>query len=595
MSTDTTICSMCGIFGVLSPSNALPECIQGLCRLEYRGYDSAGIAGLQKDNSLFCCKRVGKVHKLKKDLEINSPPLHIAIGHTRWATHGAINTINAHPHTDQAQNIALVHNGIIENASAMRKELENLGVVFLSDTDSEVIAQIVGQLEPFSLDSCYDALERLTGSFAIAFVHKDYPDKLFAYARNAPLVVGVDSLAGTVSLSSDERAFSGQSSELYYLQEKEFCVLRQDQSYIYVLGQQKPLVTHTSCAPYEVMQKDNYKHFMAKEICEQPLILQQQIEQKVILQDFDFQKILILGCGSAYHAGCVAKNLLEECTHCPTTVSIASEFCFSPALSLKDTLVIAISQSGETADTLRAVSVAKERSGQVIALCNSPRSSLVRMASHTVLTQAGMEISVCSTKAFTSQCLTLIQIALTLGNKKDLEKALYALPKSVQHVLSQWDTIQTVATENLYKSYLFVGRQSMYPCALEGALKLREISYLSAWGVMAGELKHGSIALIDENVLTIALCGHQETQHKLYSNLQEIKARNGPILALTSKTVDDLESVADAIIEIGDDLPDFLKPIPYSVACQIHAYCIADYLGEDIDQPRNLAKSVTVE
>ena len=579
---------MCGIFGYIGHEAPAQVCIEGLKLLEYRGYDSAGIAGIL-DGKIQTCKQVGKVALLEELLATATVPTGTSIAHTRWATHGEPSTINAHPHFDPDESLALVHNGIIENFQQLRTELS---ADTLTETDSEVIAHLIANhYKQDLLDAVVMATEQLKGSYAIAVVHKDHPDELIACAYDSPLAVAME--AGACYVASDAHAFKGKKVQVAFLTDGEIArCSRNGTQFFDRAGQPIDKEMLDLDLENEIISKHGFDHFMMKEIHEQPQVLQATLEE---FQDFpigDIQKILILGCGTSWHAGLLGGGLIEHFAKIPTSVEIASEFRYSDPIIDDKTLVLAISQSGETADTLAAVRLAKARSAKIIGLCNVPYSTLTRVADHTVFLQAGQEISVCSTKAFTCQVLTLVLMAMHIGGR---ESDVMALPIKVQKVLACSKAIEAAAVKySSFENFFFLGRRYMYPTALEAALKLKEISYLNAIAYPAGEMKHGPIALVGPALAVVALCGNDQTREKLLSNLMEVKARSSPILAIVNAGDHTFDEVATDVVYLPG-MDDELAPIPYSVAMQLFAYFVAREKGTDIDQPRNLAKSVTVE
>jgi glucosamine--fructose-6-phosphate aminotransferase (isomerizing) len=614
---------MCGIYGHIkkgSDLNSLTACIEGLTRLEYRGYDSAGIAGIH-DGHIISYKAVGKVKSLKKTVDQNKIHLDLAIAHTRWATHGGISEVNAHPHYDEKKSIALVHNGIIENYQKLKSDLMNEGVHFFSETDSEVISQLIAKNYDGELKTAIaKTLPSFSGSFAFALIHKDHKDHIYVASRGCPLAVGVSHENGDIFISSDPNAFRSGSLDVFYLYDDEYACLSPSFIEVYhINGMKLKKGIEILDLSDSSSTKDGFEHFLLKEIHEQPesiaRVLENRLDFKNATAKFEelrlsdeelkeVKRILILACGSSFHAGCIAKQIFETYAKIPTEVEIASEFRYKEPLLTKNTLVIAISQSGETADTLAAIKEVKKMDLSVIAICNVKRSSLSRIADSTLWLNAGPEISVCSTKAFTSQLTLLMLIALKisrLGNL-DLKEGidflfqLEKLPNQIQCVLEKKEVIKNYAQKYaLFNHFFFVGRNYMYPTSLEAALKLKEISYINASGYPAGEMKHGPIALISKELATVALCGNASTFDKLLSNLMEIKSRGGPILAFASEDNKEILSITDDVIFLPKRIKDTFSPVVYSVACQLLAYYIANYLGTDIDQPRNLAKSVTVE
>ncbi len=608
---------MCGIFGYIGPNDSVKIAIQGLKNLAYRGYDSAGIAGV-KDGKIAFCKEVGKVSALEIEAEKVHLSLDLAIAQTRWATHGAPTKLNAHPHFDNAYSLALVHNGIIENHEALRKTLTAQGAVFISQTDTEVIAHLIASLyQGDILKAVQKALPQLKGAFAIALVHKDFPDRIIAVANECPLVIGIGQ--GEAFVSSDSNAFAGHTRDAVFLSDSEIAVIQADKLEVYTVAHElvdKPREKLSTKA--EDISKGDFKHFTLKEIHEQPQTIRSALLSRfdddygtAVFEELGFdvhelmaiERILILACGTSWHAGCLAAYMIEDKARLPVQVEIASEFRYKNPVVSPGTLVIAISQSGETADTLAAVRELKAKGSRVLALCNVHGSTLSREADACIFLRAGPEIGVCSTKAFTSQVVVLSLFCLLMarmrhmGKEEGLEfiKALKLLPQQVQQVLDQAPAIQAIAEKYAgYQNFFFIGRRYMFPASLEGALKLKEISYINANGYPAGEMKHGPIALINEECPTVALCANKTTYDKLLSNLMEVKARHGLVLAIAEKGDTGLNGIADDIIWIPPTI-DELAAIPITIVTQLLAYYIANERGTDIDQPRNLAKSVTVE
>jgi len=613
---------MCGIYGHIKKNgeeNSVLVCLEGLRQLEYRGYDSAGIAGIVAGN-IVSYKAVGKVSHLDAVVQASPRELDIAIAHTRWATHGGVTTENAHPHFDQNLNVALVHNGIVENYLSLRTFLEKKGIQFSSDTDTEVITQLIAYYyQGDFVKSVRKALSFIEGSFAIACIHKDYPDTILAAVHARPLIIGICHKTGDVFLSSDTNAFMGRSLDIFYLHDDEIAAISRERTEVYnKKGRKLTKITERMALENQKISKEGFDHFLLKEIYEQPTTIRRTLsgridsnkelpifEELTVTDDFlkGISQIKILACGSSYHAGYIAKHLFEAYAKISTHVEIASEARYADFITTKETLVIAISQSGETADTIAALQNGKRNGATTISICNVERSSLSRESDSTLLLHAGPEISVCSTKAFTSQLTLLSLFAIKLGYLKGLPKSkvkqllseLALLPSAVEKVLLLDSQIQRHSEKYAgYSDFFFIGRKHMFATALESSLKLKEISYLNANGYPAGEMKHGHIALISKNFPTIAFCGNSETLDKLLSNLMEIKARGGPILAFAPLSAQEIETIADDTLYLPET-PDWLAPIPYAVAGQLFAYHIAKIHGTDIDQPRNLAKSVTVE
>ncbi|NGX39948.1 MAG: Glutamine--fructose-6-phosphate aminotransferase [isomerizing] [Chlamydiae bacterium] len=611
---------MCGIYGYIGKSGAVEVCLEGLRFLEYRGYDSSGIATIESGN-LHCYKEKGKLSALEKTLQ-SSPVIDapLAIGHTRWATHGRGSKRNAHPHLDEKKELALVHNGILENHHELREILSGKGVIFATETDSEVICQLIAHLYRGDLvKAVHEATGMMQGFWAIALIHKDQPDQIVTARKENPIVVAFSGKTHEGFVSSDAYAFMRKDLDLYFLSNHEIAKITRDG--IEFFDQNLQLIDKTPeliDLPSFTIEKGAYDHFMLKEIYEQPKTIQAAIMGRyhpadgttsfetlgLSSSDFvDTQKVVFIGCGSSWHAGSIAALQFEALAGLPSTAEIASELRYKETPIQKGTLFIALSQSGETLDTIAAVRSIKERGGKVLIICNMPCSTLVREADHTLLLQAGPEISVCSTKTFTSQLSLLFILSMAFASvrgmaaekQKELFHQLEKLPEIVEEVLSEAPSIALLAKKyTIQAHFFFLGRQYMYPTSLESSLKLKEISYLSAYGYPGGELKHGPMALIDSDHLVIGLCGHTPTYEKILSNLAEVKARGAKILALAPKGAAHLEEIADDIIFLPP-ICDPLAPIPYSVASQLFAYYTALECGEEIDQPRNLAKSVTVE
>lgn len=614
---------MCGIYGHLKEqgeANSVDICLNGLKKLEYRGYDSAGIAGIS-DGKIISYKNVGKVEVLDRELKTHRLELGLAIAHTRWATHGCLTTTNAHPHYDHTHSIALVHNGVIENYQKIRTKLMSKGIRCISETDTEVISQLISYYYKGDLLlATQKALKELEGTFAIALIHKDHPGVIITAVRSCPLIIGLCSETKDVFLSSDINAFPDRPLDLFYLHDEEIAVLTRKTVNIYNQhGEKLVKQTEKLGADSGVVSKEGYKHFLLKEIYEQPLAIRRAIMERIdekkgsvhfeelTISDYELKKvkqILILACGSSYHSGYLSSLYFQYHAKIPTQVEIASEFCYRDPIISDDTLVIAISQSGETADTLAAVKKAKALGAPIIAICNVKRTAIPRIATCTLWQHAGPEISVCSTKAFTSQLAILMLLNLKLARLRGMarEEVTYFLqrlkliPELIPEVLKLSPQIEKCAQKySFFHHFFFVGRQHMFPTCLESTLKLKEISYIYAHAYPAGELKHGPIALISPQVATIAFAGNQKTIGKLQSNLMEIKARGGPILAFAPHDSEEIRAICDDFIPLPSNIPDEYAPFLYSVAGQLFAYHTANTLGTDIDQPRNLAKSVTVE
>lgn len=608
---------MCGIFGYIGNKSAIGIVLDGLKKLEYRGYDSAGIAGV-KDGQIQYSKEVGKIAVLEKEVDKAHLDLKMAIAQTRWATHGKPNKVNAHPHFDANLSLALVHNGIIENHEALRRSLIQKGIKFVSETDTEVIAQLIGALYNGDLlKAVQQALPLLKGSFAVALIHKDHPDQIVAFAHDLPLIVGIGS--GESFLSSDPNALAGYTQEVVYIADSEIAIVKADKLELFhsINGPITKKSEFLSASTTQI-SKGDFDHFTLKEINEQPQTIRNALLLRFIEEygtavfeglSFDVnelmavQRILILACGTSWHAGYVGTYMFEDKARIPAQVEISSEFRYKNPIVLPGTFAIAISQSGETADTVAAVRELKAKGARVLAICNVQGSTLVRESDGCIFLHAGPEIGVCSTKAFTSQVVVLSLLALLFGRMRHMSKqegqdfiqALKELPEQVQKVLDNSHQIEAIAKKYAhYDNFFFLGRRYMYPTSLEGALKLKEISYINANGYPAGEMKHGPIALINENCPTVALCANKVTFEKLQSNLMEVKARNGKIIAIAEDCEKGVDEIADDVIRVPQTI-DELASIPTTVVTQLLAYYIAKERGADIDQPRNLAKSVTVE
>jgi glutamine---fructose-6-phosphate transaminase (isomerizing) len=609
---------MCGILGYVGPKNPVDVCIKGLSFLEYRGYDSSGVAGVHEQELLYC-KEAGKVQNLEKAVA-TLKRLRNAIAHTRWATHGKPSKENAHPQFDQLHHIAVVHNGIIENHASLRATLEKQGVKFASETDSETIAHLVAShYEGSLLEAVQKTLKQLHGFWAIAVVHKDHPNLIIAAAKENPLAIGISSNLEEVYLSSDVNALDEPDLDILFLQSNEVAEISPKEVKVFDFsGALIHKATEKLSVERQSLSKNGFEHFMLKEIFEQPDTIRRALHGRcdlekgtVFFEELEnsslelekVEKILILACGTSWHAGCIAASWIEEQAKIPCQVEIASEHRYKIPVVSPNTLVLAISQSGETFDTIAAVQEMQLKGAKALAICNEKNSTLARRADSCILIKAGPEISVCSTKAFTSQLSVLslfsIFIARGRGMKKEegaaLLEQLLEIPLHVEFILRNNETIKQLADKYAkYNDFFFLGRNYMYATALEGALKLKEISYLNATGYPAGEMKHGPIALVNENLVTIGLCGNHRTLDKTLSNLTEVKSRGANILAFAPVGTPQISDLADDVLWLPHT-SDELSSITYSVAGQLLAYYIALNRGTDIDQPKNLAKSVTVE
>lgn len=613
---------MCGIVAYVGHQQAYPILIKGLRRLEYRGYDSAGVALLGSDG-INLYKTSGKVDELDnhvKDKDISGTT---GIAHTRWATHGEPNTINAHPHFSESGNLALIHNGIIENYLSLKAELENRGYKFRSQTDTEVLMYLIEDIFKSNGLSLFEAvqmaLSQVVGAYAIVVISKDHPDELIAARKSSPLVVGLGK--DEMFVASDATPLVEYTSEVVYLNDEEVALIRRGEKLLI------RSIDNTVKSPYvqtlemslSALEKGGYEHFMLKEIFEQPRSIKdsmrgrlrssegivslggiREYERKLVNAD----RILIVGCGTSWHAGLVGEYLIEELSRIPVEVEYASEFRYrNPVIHEKD-VVIAISQSGETADTLAAIELARSKGATIIGICNVVGSSIARATHAGSYTHAGPEIGVASTKAFTAQVTILTLLALRLAQLKGtiptsrfhhLLHEMDALPSKVEKALKVNDTVKDLAKVYTYaRNFLYLGRGYNYPVALEGALKLKEISYIHAEGYPAAEMKHGPIALIDHEMPVVVIATRRGTYEKVISNMQEIKARNGKIIAIVTEGDTDVKAIADYAIEVPDT-DEIFNPILATIPLQLLAYHIAVMRGTNVDQPRNLAKSVTVE
>jgi glucosamine--fructose-6-phosphate aminotransferase (isomerizing) len=610
---------MCGIFGYIGPKNSADVCITGLKSLEYRGYDSSGIAGIQQ-GELLSCKETGKINALQSAVEERDMALDLAIAHTRWATHGRPTRENAHPHFDGKKSIAVVHNGIIENHYALRKMLEDKGYRFYSETDTEVIAQLVSYFyEGNFMEAVQKTLSQLKGFWALALIHKDHPDQIVAASRENPLAIGTNQGRQESFISSDVNAFREPDLDIMFLKNDELALITKDDIKVFN-ADFVPIEKRTEKLEVDnqSLSKNGFDHYMLKEIFEQPDTIRQAMHGRT-LEDFgtaefdqlsispqelsSVKRILILACGTSWHAGCIAASLLEEKARIPTQAEIASEFRYKNPIISEDTLVIAISQSGETLDTIAAVREVRAKGAKILAVCNVKNSTLTREADACLLLKAGPEISVCSTKAFTSQLTVLSLFTLLMARLRHMSKEegkeflheLHTLPGKVELVLKQKEEIKRLAAKYCkFDHFFFLGRNYMHATSLEAALKLKEISYIHAVGYPAGEMKHGPLALVCPDLAVVGLCGNKRTMDKMISNLMEAKSRGAPLLVFATEGTPEVTEMSDDIVWLPSTC-DELSSIIFSAAAQIFAYYIALERGTEIDQPRNLAKSVTVE
>jgi glutamine---fructose-6-phosphate transaminase (isomerizing) len=576
---------MCGIIGYIGEREANDILINGLQQLEYRGYDSAGIAIINNQN-ITIHKVEGRVNKLR----IGKLEGTLGIGHTRWATHGKPEDRNAHPFSDEEHNFVIVHNGIIENYLELKAGLQEAGVKFTSDTDSEVIVHLIAKAYQGNLkDAVLKVVPKLQGSFALCVIHHD-SEEIVAARNGSPLLIGIGK--NEKFLASDASAIIEHTKEVVYINDFEIVQLKKDSLDIYTFeGEKKDYQVKELNWDLEQAQKSGYKHFMLKEIYEQPKVIEESLKVSFDINK-DFDKIILIACGTASYAGLVGKYVIEKVARIPVINEIASEFRYkNPIISDKD-LVIAISQSGETADTLAAIRLAKQKGAKTLGIINVVDSTIAREVDSVVYTRAGPEIGVASTKAFTSQLVTLYQLAFHLANE---EHDFNSIKEKVEQTLTLNKQIKEIAKKYYkYSNFLYIGRNLNFPLALEGALKLKEISYIHAEAYPAGELKHGPIALVSEDMPTLAICPKDSVYEKTLSNIEEIKARSGRIIAIATEEDEKIKSVSEDIIYVPQ-VEEFLYPLITVIPLQLFAYHIADLRECDIDKPRNLAKSVTVE
>ena len=610
---------MCGIVGYVGSDDSLPILLEGLKRLEYRGYDSAGVA-LIADNSLLVFKKAGKVTELEKTITAGPQKKRTGIGHTRWATHGVPNDANAHPHTDCSGRLAVVHNGIIENFHAIRTKLEGDGHKFTSATDTEVLAHLIEEMRSYggNLEAAVRlALSQVEGTYGIAVVSSDEPGTIVAARKGSPLLLGVGDTGHYVA--SDAAAIVRHTRNVVYLEEGEVAVLTKDSFETKTVDNvETEKKVHRITIDIAEIEKSGYDHFMLKEIMEQPETLRNSMRGRVLLDEGNAklsglrdvlptienaQRIIITACGTSWHAGLVGEYMLEQYGKIPVEVEYASEFRYRNPIVREGDIAFLISQSGETADTLAALREAKQKGAAVLGICNVVGSTIARESQGGVYIHAGPEIGVASTKAFTSQLVVLSLITLMIARQRGLSmeegkrigQALLDLPQKVETILQDTSEIVKIAEElKNCTNALYLGRGYNFPVALEGALKLKEISYIHAEGYPAAEMKHGPIALIDENMPVIVIAPKDNTYEKIVSNIQEVKARKGKVIAIVNEDDTTIQGSADHIIRVPQTV-DFLSPILNIIPLQLLAYHIAVKRGCNVDQPRNLAKSVTVE
>jgi len=610
---------MCGIIGYVGDSEATPILISGIKKLEYRGYDSAGIGVVsQSTGKIVYRKTQGKIQDLTDLIQRKRLPKgSIGVSHTRWATHGKPNRINAHPHCDSSGNILLVHNGIIENYRELKESLIKKGYSFVSETDTEVVTRLIEDMYKGDLLAAVKKVtKQLKGSFALGIICRDHPDTLVGVRMGSPLIVGLGK--GENYIASDVPAILDRTKKVIYLHDGQIAVIKKDEVKT-VSFDGKPSKPKVDTVTFKIgsAQKEGFAHFMLKEIHEQPKVISSMLSSRIKgnnirLEGVGFtdkqlkaiKNIVIVACGTAYHAGMVGKYIIEQLSGVPVAVDVSSEFRYRSPIVSKTTLVVAISQSGETADTLAAVREAKDRGAKIVSVVNVVGSSLARESDGVLYTHAGPEIGVASTKAYTAQLAMLYLVAIKLGIiKKALKPAVYKriikdlrrIPSFLNEVLREKNRIAKIARVNShFGCFLYLGRNINFPSALEGALKLKEISYIPAEGYAAGEMKHGPIALIDEYRAVVCIAPQSDVYEKMISNMQEIRARRGKIIAIATKGDTAIAHHANNVITIPK-CNDLLTPIIVALPLQLIAYYIAAKRGCDVDQPRNLAKSVTVE
>lgn len=611
---------MCGIVGYIGFREAYPIIIKGLQRLEYRGYDSAGVALLNGEMRIY--KKQGKVSDLEAFVGDQPTEATLGMGHTRWATHGAPSDRNSHPHTSNNGRLSIIHNGIIENYASIKEEMIKRGHTFESDTDTEVLIHLIEDIQEKTKqtldESVRIALKEVVGAYAIVVVSKDHPDEIIAARKGSPMVIGVGE--GEYFIASDASPIIEYTKNVIFLNDSEMAIVKRDSLVIKTIDNvvQDPYI-HELELQLEMIEKGGYEHFMLKEIYEQPRSIYDSMRGRISSKDGfiglsglneyeekfkNADRILIVACGTSWHAGLVAEYLIEDFARIPVEVEYASEFRYRNPVITENDIVIAISQSGETADTLAAIELAKSKGATIFGICNVVGSSIPRASNAGAYTHAGPEIGVASTKAFTAQVTILTLLAWSIGNKKgtikkthliELLTALEEIPNKVEKALQSNDNIQAIAER--FKdahNFLYLGRGYNFPVALEGALKLKEISYIHAEGYPAAEMKHGPIALIDDQMPVVVIATRGTILEKTISNIQEVKARSGVIIAIVTEGDEEVRKMADYVIEIPDT-EECLVPLLATIPLQLLSYHIAIMRGCNVDQPRNLAKSVTVE
>ena len=616
---------MCGIVGYIGSKDAYPILIEGLKRLEYRGYDSAGVALIDDEGKMNVYKEKGKVSNLESIASQRNTSGHIGIAHTRWATHGEPSAVNAHPHVSQNGRLALVHNGIIENYSSLKKFLTGKGYTFNSCTDTEVLVQLIEFMQDeYGKDlegAVVMALRRVVGAYAIAVIDNNCPDKIVVAKKSSPLVIGIGEANSEFFIASDALPIVSYTKQMVYLNDNEVALLRIGHD-VEIRNLDNKEITHDIKEVdinLEALEKGGFDHFMLKEIYDQPKCMADCMRGRLLLKDkrivlstislhrdelIHAERFIIVACGTSWHAGLIGKQLIEQWAKVPVEVEYASEFRYRNPVILQGDVVIAISQSGETADTLAAFELAKKNGALCFGIVNAVGSSIARASDTGIYIHVGPEIGVASTKAFTGQVTVLTLFALALGHERgtitqdEYENTIDELgkiPDKIKAVLGKDDTIKEIARTLTYaENALYMGRGYNYPVALEGALKLKEISYIHAEGYPAAEMKHGPIALIDEDMPVVFVATHHQLYKKILSNIEEVKARNGRIIAIVTEGDEAVSKIAEATIEIPPTLAP-LAPLLSVIPLQLIAYHVAVEKGLNVDQPRNLAKSVTVE
>lgn len=614
---------MCGIVGYIGNKSVVEILTEGLRKLEYRGYDSSGIA-INTGDKIKVYKAEGKLQNLVdllKDQVSETKNAKVGIGHIRWATHGAPTEINAHPHTCSCGKLVIVHNGIIENFKELKADLIKKGCTFRSQTDTETVAHLIAQEYAQTKDLTQAvrlATLKIQGAYALGVMHQDLPNVLVATKRNAPLLVGVGE--GEYFIASDVPAIIEHTKKALYLNDDEIITLTKEKMTL-INSENKEIAQKIEVLPWEpvALSKMGFKHFMLKEIHEQPDVIRNvlsgklyNIDEPISLKEVFLDKITlknlnriqIIACGTSMHAAMIGKYIIEEFCNIPVDVEPSSEYIYRKTVTDKNTLVIGVSQSGETADTITAIKQAKEKGSHVLIITNRPDSTMAREADSLIPINAGIEVSVAATKSYTAQVISFYLLAIYMAEAKEsasaeflkeLKRELVILPQKIERILAHKEDIQKCAKAYANnKDFIYIARGINYPTALEGALKLKEISYINATGYPAGELKHGPIAMLDETMPVLAILMHGKVYEKILSNAEEAKARNARMIALTNSTDEKLNELFDYIIQVPE-VCELLSPIVSMVPLQLLAYYIAEFLGKDVDQPRNLAKSVTVE